>query len=100
MMPHMQPVEPGPARARRLPDRAHPVPATALAQGVGHAAEVTPAVPRRGRGRALIALARPRQWVKNALVVGAPGAAGALGYDDVPARVLVSCASFCLLSAG
>ena len=47
-----------------------------------------------------MALARPRQWVKNALVVGAPGAAGALGYDDVPARVLVTCAAFCLLSAG
>jgi len=102
MMPHMQPVEPGPERARRLPERAHPVPATAtaLARGVGQAVDVTPALPRRSRGLALIALARPRQWVKNALVVGAPGAAGALGYDDVPARVLVSCASFCLLSAG
>ena len=51
-------------------------------------------------GAALIALARPRQWVKNGLVIGAPGAAGALGYDDVPARVLVTCAAFCLLSGG
>jgi decaprenyl-phosphate phosphoribosyltransferase len=47
-----------------------------------------------------VALARPRQWVKNALVVGAPGAAGALGSDDVPARVIVTCVAFCLLSAG
>jgi decaprenyl-phosphate phosphoribosyltransferase len=48
----------------------------------------------------MIALARPRQWVKNALVVAAPGAAGALGHDDVPGRVLVACVAFCLLSAG
>ncbi|MFZ1994199.1 MAG: decaprenyl-phosphate phosphoribosyltransferase, partial [Solirubrobacteraceae bacterium] len=54
----------------------------------------------RSRRQALVALARPRQWVKNALVIGAPGAAGALGYDDVPVRVLVTCAAFCLLSAG
>lgn len=99
-MPLMQPVEPGPERARRLSDRAHPVPATALARGSGLQPQVTPALRRRNRGRALLALARPRQWVKNGLVVGAPGAAGALGYDDVPARVLVTCAAFCLLSGG
>lgn len=99
-MPVMQPVEPGPARARRLSERAHPVPVTALARGAGRDPEITRALPRRSRGQALVALARPRQWVKNALVVGAPGAAGALGYDDVPARVLVTCVSFCLLSAG
>ncbi len=60
------------------------------------------AVPTQGRGRAhaLISLARPRQWVKNALVIAAPGAAGALGHDDVPQRVLAACVAFCLLSAG
>jgi decaprenyl-phosphate phosphoribosyltransferase len=95
----MQPVEPGPARARRVSESARPEAATALARGSGSPA-VTPALRRRGRREALVALARPRQWVKNALVVGAPGAAGALGYDDVPARVLVTCVAFCLLSAG
>ncbi|MGO9961211.1 MAG: decaprenyl-phosphate phosphoribosyltransferase [Solirubrobacteraceae bacterium] len=55
---------------------------------------------RRGRAAALVALARPRQWVKNALVIAAPGAAGALGHDDVPVRVLTACAAFCLISAG
>ena len=99
-MPLMQPVEPGPARARRPSDRAHPTPATALARGTGREVDVRPALRRRGRGAALMALARPRQWVKNGLVIGAPGAAGALGYDDVPARVLVTSAAFCLLSAG
>lgn len=99
-MPVMQPVEPGSARARRLSDRARPAPATALARAPGSASEVTPALRQRARFQALVALARPRQWVKNALVIGAPGAAGALGYDDVPARVLVTCVAFCLLSAG
>ncbi|MGI8715914.1 MAG: decaprenyl-phosphate phosphoribosyltransferase [Solirubrobacteraceae bacterium] len=54
----------------------------------------------RGRGRALLSLARPRQWVKNALVVAAPGAAGALGRGGVPVRVALACVAFCLISAG
>jgi decaprenyl-phosphate phosphoribosyltransferase len=37
-----------------------------------------------------MALVMPRQWVKNALVIAAPGAAGALDHDDVPARVLTA----------
>jgi decaprenyl-phosphate phosphoribosyltransferase len=45
-------------------------------------------------------LARPRQWIKNALVVAAPGAAGALGRDDVLQRVLLAGAAFCVVSAG
>lgn len=61
---------------------------------------VTPVAPRRGPIAAHVALARPRQWVKNALVIGAPGAAGALGHDDVPVRVLIACIAFCLISAG
>jgi decaprenyl-phosphate phosphoribosyltransferase len=55
---------------------------------------------RRGRLRATVALARPHQWVKNALVIAAPGAAGALGHDDVLGRVGLACVAFCLLSAG
>ena len=43
---------------------------------------------------------RPRQWIKNALVVAAAGAAGALGHDDVPVRVAISCVAFCLLASG
>jgi decaprenyl-phosphate phosphoribosyltransferase len=48
----------------------------------------------------VLALARPRQWIKNALVVAAPGAAGALGQDDVLQRVLAAGAAFCIVSAG
>lgn len=43
---------------------------------------------------------RPRQWIKNALVVGAAGAAGALGHDDVPVRVGIACLAFCFLASG
>jgi decaprenyl-phosphate phosphoribosyltransferase len=62
------------------------------------AAVITPIRPSRSRPRALLALARPKQWVKNALVIAAPGAAGALGHDDVPVRVLVAAIAFCLIS--
>ncbi len=65
----------------------------------GQAAVVTPLRPSRSRRRALLALARPKQWVKNALVIAAPGAAGALGHDDVPIRVVVAAIVFCLVSA-
>ncbi len=50
--------------------------------------------------QAALATARPRQWLKNLLVIAAAGAAGALGHDDVPGRVCVACAAFCMLAAG
>ncbi len=55
---------------------------------------------RRGRLRATVATLRPRQWLKNILVIAAPGAAGALGRDDVPVRVALACVAFCLLASG
>jgi decaprenyl-phosphate phosphoribosyltransferase len=55
---------------------------------------------QRGPIMAALVTARPRQWLKNALIIAAPGAAGALGRDDVPARVAVACIAFCLISAG
>ncbi len=60
------------------------------------------AAPRRLGGRigAGLVTARPRQWIKNVLVIAAAGAAGALGRDDVPVRVMVACAAFCLLASG
>jgi len=47
-----------------------------------------------------VVTSRPRQWIKNGLIVGAAGAAGALGHDDVPGRVALACAAFCLLASG
>jgi len=49
---------------------------------------------------ATLVIARPRQWIKNVLVVAAAGAAGALGHDDVPVRVGLACLAFCMISAG
>jgi decaprenyl-phosphate phosphoribosyltransferase len=54
----------------------------------------------RTRAGALIATMRPRQWIKNVLVIAAAGAAGALGHDDTPGRVTVACVAFCLLASG
>ena len=56
--------------------------------------------PRRGLLAAIIVTLRPRQWVKNVLVVAAAGAAGALGRDHVPLRVGVAFVAFCLLASG
>ncbi|WP_249010736.1 decaprenyl-phosphate phosphoribosyltransferase [Conexibacter sp. DBS9H8] len=49
---------------------------------------------------ALIRLARPKQWIKNLLVVGAAFAAGALGHNDAWVKVGVAFLSFCLLASG
>jgi len=57
-------------------------------------------LPRRGSVHAILSTTRPRQWVKNVLVIAAAGAAGALGRDDVPLRVAVACVAFCLLASG
>lgn len=64
------------------------------------ATEANPVVPRRGPVLAAVVTARPRQWLKNALIIAAPGAAGALGRDGVPGRVGVACLAFCLISGG
>ena len=56
--------------------------------------------PTRSPLRALISVTRPRQWVKNVLVIAAPGAAGVLTYDGVPHRVAMAFIAFCMLSAG
>lgn len=59
-----------------------------------------PARAVRGRLQSTLAIARPRQWLKNALVAAAPAAAGALGGDDVPGRVAFTVAAFCMLASG
>src|SRR5450755_3005044 len=60
------------------------------------------AAARRTRSplHALISVTRPRQRVKNTLVIAAPGAAGVLTRDDVPQRVAIAFVAFCLLAAG
>jgi decaprenyl-phosphate phosphoribosyltransferase len=58
------------------------------------------AVRRRGTLHAAVVTLRPRQWIKNALVIAAPAAAGAIGHDDVPVRVGLAFVAFCMLASG
>ncbi|MEA2157813.1 MAG: decaprenyl-phosphate phosphoribosyltransferase [Solirubrobacteraceae bacterium] len=55
---------------------------------------------RRGPLHAALVTLRPKQWIKNVLVIAAAGAAGALGADDVPFRVGVAFVAFCMLASG
>jgi decaprenyl-phosphate phosphoribosyltransferase len=48
---------------------------------------------------ALARACRPQQWVKNVLVLAAPGAAGILARPDVAGEVALTFASFCMLSS-
>ena len=52
------------------------------------------------RLRALIAEARPRQWVKNGLVWSAPAAAGVLNEATALTRTAATFVAFCLVSSG
>lgn len=54
----------------------------------------------RGSFAGLISAMRPRQWVKNLLVVVAPAAAGILGHHGVLARTAVAFVAFCLTASG
>jgi decaprenyl-phosphate phosphoribosyltransferase len=45
-------------------------------------------------------IARPRQWVKNVLVLAAPGAAGVLGHPRPLLRALAAVGIFCLAASG
>jgi decaprenyl-phosphate phosphoribosyltransferase len=58
------------------------------------------AAPRRGPWLAALVTLRPKQWIKNLLVIAAAGAAGALGHDDVPVRVGLAFVAFCMLASG
>jgi len=49
---------------------------------------------------ALLQEARPKQWVKNVLVLAAPAAAGVLDSVSSLGRVLVAAAAFCLAASG
>jgi decaprenyl-phosphate phosphoribosyltransferase len=64
------------------------------------AEQLSVALPRRRRVTAAAVTVRPLQWVKNALVIAAPAAAGALAHDDVPVRITLAALAFCLLSGG
>jgi len=48
---------------------------------------------------ALVEALRPRQWLKNALVVAAPAAAGVLATPAVAGRVALAFVAFCLVAS-
>ena len=55
---------------------------------------------RRGSVTALVAEARPKQWLKNVLVFAAPGAAGVLNDWHRIASALITFVAFCAVSSG
>jgi len=66
---------------------------------VSEGAVASAAAPDRGVARALVRAVRPRQWVKNLLVVAAPLAAGEVSDRDVVAATLLALVSFCLAAS-
>jgi len=58
------------------------------------------APPQRSPGRALLAAARPRQWLKNLLVLAAPAAGGVLTEPDALAATALAFVAFCLTASG
>jgi len=62
--------------------------------------ELAPLRRLRSPGRALLVAARPRQWLKNVLVLAAPAAAGSLARPGTLAAAGLAFAAFCLTSSG
>ncbi|CAN5767748.1 decaprenyl-phosphate phosphoribosyltransferase [soil metagenome] len=54
----------------------------------------------RARVRALVTLSRPRQWIKNVLVLAAPVAAGRIGDPQTLTHALVALVTFTLVASG
>jgi decaprenyl-phosphate phosphoribosyltransferase len=52
------------------------------------------------RARALLALSRPRQWVKNVLVLAAPIAAGRIVEPSTLSRALLALVAFTIVASG
>ena len=48
----------------------------------------------------LVRTARPKQWMKNVLVVAAPAAAGVMGHGSVILDTIVAFVAFCLAASG
>ena len=66
----------------------------------GAAPPVAAPPPRRPAWLALLVAVRPRQWIKNLLVLAVPAAAGALDRAAVLGDTALAFVAFCLASAG
>jgi decaprenyl-phosphate phosphoribosyltransferase len=83
---------------RRTPAQAAAQPASS--SGDQASAPVTPLPAKRGSTVvALVKLARPKQWLKNVLVVAAPGAAGVLTEREAAKDTAVAFVCFCLVAS-
>ena len=84
--------------------RLAPTPALTPVEGTGRpgVVELPPRTPglRGSRGWGVVRALRPRQWVKNVLVLAAPLAAGAILDPDVLRPTAVAFVLFCLASSG
>lgn len=93
------------AVVRTQSDSAAPVAASAGEALPSAATLPGPGSPLRGgTGRrlpvsALIRACRPRQWIKNLLVLAAPAAAGVLINPEVPGKLVLTFVCFCALSS-
>jgi decaprenyl-phosphate phosphoribosyltransferase len=65
----------------------------------GDVTTVAPPVVRGGPG-AYLRLARPKQWLKNVLVLAAPGAAGVLNEPGALFDTIIAFVCFCLAASG
>ena len=54
----------------------------------------------RAHAATILEAARPRQWLKNVLLLGAPAAAGMLGRPEALVRLGVAFVAFCAAAAG
>ncbi|WP_448615669.1 decaprenyl-phosphate phosphoribosyltransferase [Modestobacter sp. URMC 112] len=85
------------------PTRPAEAPSLTPVQGTGRpdVVELPPRVPglRGSRGWAVVRALRPRQWVKNVLVLAAPLAAGAIFDPDVLRPTALAFVLFCLASS-
>ncbi len=63
-------------------------------------AHVTTPLGAWSRITALAEAMRPKQWVKNLLVVAAPAAGGELTHPPTPARTALAFVAFCLAASG
>jgi decaprenyl-phosphate phosphoribosyltransferase len=72
----------------------HEMPAASLRDARTHGRRID-----RDSLSALLRSCRPRQWIKNVLVLAAPGAAGVLTDPEVVEQAALAFVSFCMLSS-
>lgn len=81
---------------RSVPEAAVEQDVTIDRRGTAHA---LPRSRRRSQAAALLHACRPRQWIKNVLVIAVPAAAGVLAHPQIAAEVVGALVCFCMISS-